>query len=146
MNNTLIDNSIEALSMTSTLKRCLAIDDIKTVSIATGYWDIPGLALLQEELRSFIQKDGTRLRLLIGKDPYVYTNQLKSPKYKDTNYPQDFIKTDIHELDVTEEYKDAIRLLLNYCTKNDDSKIQIRVFRKNEKDETQFLHSNLNNS
>ena len=128
MNNTLIDNSIEALSMTSTLKRCLAIDDIKTVSIATGYWDIPGLALLQEELRSFIQKDGTRLRL-------------KSPKYKDTNYPQDFIKTDIHELDVTEEYKDAIRLLLNYCTKNDDSKIQIRVFRKNEKDETQFLHS-----
>ena len=46
MNNTLIDNSIEALSMTSTLKRCLAIDDIKTVSIATGYWDIPGLALL----------------------------------------------------------------------------------------------------
>ena len=81
MNNTLIDNSIEALSMTSTLKRCLAIDGIKTVSIATGYWDIPGLALLQEELRSFIQKDGTRLRLLIGKDPYVYTNQLKSPKY-----------------------------------------------------------------
>ena len=79
--------------------------------------------------------------MLIGKDPYVYTNQLKSPKYKDTNYPQDFIKTDIHELDVTEEYKDAIRLLLNYCTKNDDSKIQIRVFRKNEKDETQFLHS-----
>ena len=141
MNNTLIDNSIEALSMTATLKKCLATDGIKTVSIATGYWDIPGLAILQEDLRSFIKKDGTMLRLLIGKDPYIYANQLKSPKYKDANYPLDFIKTDIHELNVTEEYKDAIRLLLDYCTENNDSKIQIRVFRKNENDETQFLHS-----
>ena len=69
MNNTLIDNSIEALSMTTTLRKCLAIDGIKTVSIATGYWDIPGLAILQENLRSFIEKEGTTLRLLIGKDP-----------------------------------------------------------------------------
>ena len=38
MNNTLIDNSIEALSMTTTLRKCLAIDGIKTVSIATGYY------------------------------------------------------------------------------------------------------------
>ncbi len=44
MNNTLIDNSIEALSMTTTLRKCLAIDGIKTVSIATGYWDIPGFS------------------------------------------------------------------------------------------------------
>jgi hypothetical protein len=29
MNNTLIDNSIEALSMTTTLRKCLAIDGIK---------------------------------------------------------------------------------------------------------------------
>lgn len=79
MNNTLIDNSIEALSMTTTLRKCLAIDGIKTVSIATGYWDIPGLAILQENLRSFIEKEGTTLRLLIGKDPYIYVNQLKSP-------------------------------------------------------------------
>ena len=86
MNNTLIDNSIEALSMTATLRKCLAIDGIKTVSIATGYWDIPGLAILQENLRSFIEKEGTTLRLLIGKDPYIYVNQLKSPKYKDANY------------------------------------------------------------
>lgn len=81
-------------------------------------------------MRSFIEKDGTTLRLLIGKDPYIYANQLKSPKYKDSNYPLDFIKTDIHELNVTEEYKDAIRLLLDYCSKSNDSKIQIRVFRK----------------
>lgn len=46
MNNTLIDNSVESLSMTITLKECLLSDGVKTVSIATGYWDIPGLAIL----------------------------------------------------------------------------------------------------
>ncbi len=141
MNNTLIDNSIEALSMTITLRKCISTDGVKTISFATGYWDIPGLAILQEELRHFLEKEGTVLRLLIGKDPYVYVNQLKSPKYKDANYPQDFIRTDIHELDVVEEYKAAIRLLLDYCTDDENSKIQIRVYRKNENDETQFLHS-----
>lgn len=141
INNTLIDNSTEELSMTNILKKCLTIDGIQTISIATGYWDVPGLALLQKDLKCFLEKNDTRLRLLIGKDPYVYVNQLKLPKYKDANYPQDFIKTDINELDVIDEYKDAIRLLLDYCTKSNDSKIQIRVFRKNENDETQFLHS-----
>ena len=141
MNNTLIDNSIEALSMTTTLRKCISTDEIKTISIATGYWDIPGLAILQEELKQFLEKEGTMLRLLIGKDPYVYVNQLKSPKYKDTSYPLNFIRTDIHELDVVEEYKAAIRLLLDYCSDDENSKIQIRVYRKNENDETQFLHS-----
>ncbi len=142
MKNTLIDNSTESLSMTTTLKECLAIDGITTVCIATGYWDVPGLSLLQESLRAFLEKDDTQLKLLIGKDPYVYANQVKLPKYKDASYPEDFIKTDIDELDVIDEYKQAVRLLLDFCTENDDdSKIQIRVFRKNENDETQFLHS-----
>ena len=79
MNNTLIDNSSDALSMTATLKKCLAIDGVKTISIATGYWDIPGLSLMQEDLRTFLQKDGTQFRLLIGKDPYVYATQIKEP-------------------------------------------------------------------
>jgi len=30
---------------------------------------------------------------------------------------------------------------LNYCTDDENSKIQVRVFRKNENEETQFLHS-----
>ena len=67
MNNTLIDNSIEALSMTTTLRKCLAIDGIKTVSIATGYWDIPGLAILQENLRSFRKKQSFFCNRLVDK-------------------------------------------------------------------------------
>lgn len=141
MNNTLIDNSTDALTMTNVLAKCILTEGVKTISIATGYWDIPGLTVLQQELRSFLEKEETILRLLIGKDPYVYANQLNSPKYKDACYPEDFIKTDICALDIKEECKDAVRLLLDYCTDAENSKIQIRVFRKNENDETQFLHS-----
>lgn len=141
MNNTLIDNSIAQLSMLHTLKECMAVDGIRTIRIATGYWDIPGLALLTNEIRTFLDKEGTQLLLLIGKDPYVYASQVKNPKYKDLSYPDDFIRTDICELEIKEEYEDAVRLLLTYCTEDNDSKIQIRIFRKNEKDDTQFLHS-----
>ena len=141
MNNTLIDNSSEQLSMLQTLKACLDSEDILTVRIATGYWDIPGLALLADDIRTFLEKDGTKLFLLIGKDPYVYASQIKNPKYKDKNYPADFIRTDLYELQPKEEYENAVRLLLDYCTEESDSKIQIRIFHKNEEDAKQFLHS-----
>ena len=141
MNNTLIDNSSEQLSMLQTLKECLATEGIKTVCIATGYWDVPGLSLLSDEIRSFLNNDGTSLLLLIGKDPYIYAAQVKNPKYKDKSYPLDFIRTDICDLEPREEYENAIRLLLDYCTEKENSKIQIRIFRKNEEDTSQFLHS-----
>ena len=141
MNNTLIDNSTEQLSMLHTLKNCLASENIMTVRIATGYWDIPGLSLLTDDIKAFLEKEGTKLLLLIGKDPYIYASQVKNPKYKDMTYPSDFIRTDLCELEPKEEFENAIRLLLDYCTEKEDSKIQIRIFRKNEEDITQFLHS-----
>ncbi len=141
MNNTLIDNSSEQLSMLHTLKECLASQDINTVKIATGYWDIPGLALLTDDIKSFLSKEGSKLYLLIGKDPYIYASQVKNPKYKEQSYPADFIRTDLCELEPKEEFENAIRLLLDFCTEGVNSKIQIRIFRRNEDDETQFLHS-----
>lgn len=140
MNNTLIDNS-EHLLMVDTLKECLATNNINTVRIATGYWDIPGLALLTNDIRAFLEKDGSKLMLLIGKDPYVYTSQIRKPKYKDMKYPDDFIRTDISNLEIKEEYENAIQLLLDYCKEESDAKIQIRIYRKNADDDTQFFHS-----
>lgn len=141
MNNTLIDNSTENLLMRNTLRACLTSQEYDIVRIATGYWDIPGLALLADEIRTFLEKDGTKLQLLLGKDPYVYESQLATAKYKGMNYPKDFIRIDLNELEPKPEYENAVRLLLDYCTEGDDSKIEIRVYRKNEDDETQFLHS-----
>lgn len=137
---TLIDNSSEALSMTQTIKECLKREGIQQIRIATGYWDMPGMALIYEELKSFLEKEGALFQLLIGKDPYVYATQLKNPTFKDYKYPNDFIRTDISNLEFTEEYKNVISLLFDYCD-GEDSKFQIRLYNKNAVDESQFLHS-----
>ncbi len=56
-------------------------------------------------------------------------------------YPEDYIHTDLCNLEPKDQFKKAINLLLDNCTDNDSSKIEIRVFRKNKNDETHFLHS-----
>ena len=113
MHNSLIDNSSDTLSMQTYLKRCILAEDVDKIQIATGYWDIPGMTLVIDELTSFLECEGTTLELLIGKDPYVYTSLLAKPKYKDASYPYDFIRTDIHDLEIKDEYKSVINLLLN---------------------------------
>lgn len=138
MHNSLIDNSSDTLSMQTYLKRCILAEDVDKIQIATGYWDIPGMTLVIDELTSFLECECTTLELLIGKDPYVYTSMIKNPKYKDATYPYDFIRTDIHDLEIKEEYEDVIKLLLKY---GGSSKIQIRIYTKNSKEEDEFLHS-----
>lgn len=127
--------------MSTSLKECFSDKNIQEVYIATGYWDIPGLTLLTEDIRLFLERDGTSLKLLIGKDPFVFASQSKLPKYKDASYPLDYIRIDINELELKEEYEAAIRLLMDYCTDEKDSKIQIRIYRKDETEDAQFLHS-----
>jgi len=63
---TLIDNSSEALSMKTTLHECITREGINEIRIATGYWDMPGMTLIYDELKSFLEKEGTVLKLLIG--------------------------------------------------------------------------------
>lgn len=138
MHNNLIDNSSDALSMQQYLKRCILTEGVDKIQIATGYWDIPGMTLVLNELKSFLEREETSFELLIGKDPYVYTSMIKNPKYKDATYPYDFIRTDIHDLEIKEEYEDVIKLLLKY---GGSSKIQIRIYTKNLKEEDEFLHS-----
>lgn len=138
MHNSLIDNSSDTLSLQTYLKRCILAEDIDKIQIATGYWDIPGMSLVIDELTSFLSREGTSLELLIGKDPYVYASLLANPKYKDANYPYDFIRTDIHKIEIIEKYKSVINLLLTYCK---SGKIQIRIYTKNADNKEEFLHS-----
>lgn len=141
MNKTLIDNSTN-LKMVSVLRECISMTEMDTIRIATGYWDIPGTALVVDELQKFLERDGSKLKLLIGKDPYVYANMLKEPKYANKSYPGEFIRIGIDDLadNLLDEHKQVINLLLKYCDE-ENKKIEIRTFRKNEEDESQFLHS-----
>lgn len=139
MTNTLIDNS-DNLKLVNTIKEILKDDKIKQIDIGTGYWDIPGTAILAKELDEFLQKDGTKLRILIGKDPYLFAQYNKNPKYKNfNNWPEEFIRTDINEIEVKPEYEDAVAFLLRYLDKKE--KIEVHIYNKNANDETQFLHS-----
>lgn len=55
MNNTLIDNS-DKLKLVETLKGLISNPRCNHLQIATGYWDIPGTALLYEVLKEFFER------------------------------------------------------------------------------------------
>lgn len=139
-NSTLIDNSSTVLSMTRALNECISRGGIKEIRIATGYWDMKGMECVFDALKTFLDSEGTTLKLLIGKDPYVYANQLKNPVFKDFKYPNDYVKRHISELQFIEEDERLVRLLLDYCD-GDDAKFRIKLYNKNAEDESQFLHS-----
>ena len=116
MTNTLIDNS-ENLKLVNIIKEILEEGKISQIDIATGYWDIPGTALLADALDTFLEKDGCRLRILIGKDPYLFVKYNKNPKYKDQkSWPEDYIRTDINDIEVKDDYENAVSFLLKYCS------------------------------
>ena len=143
LQNTLIDNS-DNLTLVSILKELIKNPSITKIKIATGYWDLPGTSLIVAELKEFLQKDGNNLKLLIGKDPQVLAYQVKEPKYKDASYPDDFIRVDINELDVKDEYQESVKILLEYgvmLNSDGSPKLEIHKFKFNENDENQFLHS-----
>ncbi|MBQ2575455.1 MAG: DEAD/DEAH box helicase family protein, partial [Bacteroidales bacterium] len=87
-----------------------------------------------------MKKDGTKLRLLIGKDPYIYASQQKNPKVKSRQYPDDYIKTDISKLELKDEYKQSVKFLLDNCT-DENPKVEIRIYRTDADGDAQFLHS-----
>lgn len=143
--STLIDNS-EHLKLIDTLKDLINQPDITHIDIATGYWDIPGTQLIAAELRTFLERSAdTHLRILIGKDPYLFAKYSADPKYQGSTYPDGFIKIDLADLKVKEEYIPAVQLLLNFCKEQHewqkDPKIEIRIFKNSEHDEQQFFHS-----
>lgn len=141
LSNTLIDNSNDKLRMTNFLKQLISDPDCQTIKIATGYWDLKGMALLLDELKSFLAKDGVKIQLLLGSDPVVKKNILANHVVA-ANFPQDYIKRDIHDLEVTDEYVEAVRCIEDYCLENEEnSKLQIRLYRKDANGDAQFLHA-----
>lgn len=53
MANALIDNS-EQFRLVKYIKELISRPDCNHIMIATGYWDLPGTALVYEELKDFI--------------------------------------------------------------------------------------------
>ena len=121
MTNTLIDNS-EHLKMVDTLHECINNPDIDTIRIATGYWDIPGMALVADALESFLRRDNAKLKLLIGTDPAVRASMIEKDKvkYQGKQFPTDFIRIGIEELAnnimriIQKEFTDKVTITIKF--------------------------------
>ena len=83
MQNTLIDNSSEELKLYTILKQGFTNPNISEIKIATGYWDLPGMVLIYDELKSFLEREDAVFQLLIGKDPRIAISQQEKIKIKD---------------------------------------------------------------
>lgn len=142
-NSTLIDNSTETLKMVSVVGSL--IDDLqcREVKIATGYWDIPGTTLLLHHLRALLERDErTRIQILIGSDPLVRIAQQKNPRYKGAATQADFMRCDLQDLEVKEEYVATVVLLKEYCLADfEHSRIQIKMCKTDASGNQQFFHA-----
>lgn len=91
--------------MKDVLMECFSHGEFTTAMIATGYWDLPGMALLYDAIETFLRREHTRLLLLIGEDPLVRTYQQIQPEKKDPKFPDNYIKTDIEHLALKKTYQ-----------------------------------------
>lgn len=127
--NQLIDNTTN-YKLCEYLKDFLLDDTYNELYIATGYWDIPAIAVLYNELKIFLARDDTRIKLLLGEDPEVKNYQLLHADNIDLgDYPKSYFLYHLENIPVIPEYEASIKLLLEN-TSGDNPKFEIHVFDK----------------
>ena len=65
--------------------------------IATGNIDIPGLTLVYEEMKTFLERPDTTFKLLIGREPIIRSYQ-KIDSKENMDFHGDYIRRDLAEL------------------------------------------------
>ncbi len=136
--NQLIDNT-ENYKLLDYIKGLLLDETYNKLYIATGYWDIPAIAVLYDELITFLKRNNTSIKLLLGEDPEVKNYQLNHSADIDiNNYPKSYFEYHLNNIPVKVEYENSIALLLEYAS-GENPKFQIHVFDK--KINNSFLHA-----
>jgi superfamily II DNA or RNA helicase len=133
----ILDNSIPKYQLKTVIADFLKNDRITEVAIATGYWDLPGMVDIFEELSYFLSRDGVKFRLLLGEEPSVKAYQVANPEPIDPNFPQRYLKKDLEALELKPEFQKVCTLLQQYLPKdeNGNAKLEIKVYKEN------FLHA-----
>ena len=88
----LIDNSSNEYQLGTILKELIQDNTFSQISIATGYWDLPGMVAILDELSQFLMRDDVTFRLLLGEEPSVRAYQVKNPKKQDPDFPEKYLK------------------------------------------------------
>ena len=128
MNNPkIIDNSEPQFQLKTYLTNLLCSGDYTELSVATGYWDLPGMLELLPTLESFLSNNAlARIRFLIGEEPKVRINQL------DKSFPERYIKDDLREL----AFKPQYQVVAKFLAENIDAeRIEIKLYKRG------FLHA-----
>ena len=136
--STILDNS-QSFCMAMYLKSVLSDTQCMELKVATGYWDLPGMQVIETELQSFLDRGG-KMQLLLGEEPMVHAYQMEEQQLPDSRFPDFYIERDIQRLNA--QYASVAKLLLKYLSKNEGEKqpqIQVRVYRK--EGEMKFLHA-----
>lgn len=94
------------------------------LSIATGYWDLPGSALLIDKLLWY-----KKIRLLIGREPLINRHQLEKPE---PDFPDKDIFSDLESMSFKPEYKSTIEKIKSLI---ENWTLEVKVYTKN------FLHA-----
>ncbi|MDR2629887.1 MAG: hypothetical protein LBC60_03080, partial [Spirochaetaceae bacterium] len=110
LRNTLIDNS-PSLQMADILRSLFQESGYTAALFATGYLDIPGLALVYDELAAFLERPETTFKLLIGQEPLVRSYQTVEPVAVPMDFPRDHIRRDLADLKLLPEYNKVAQLL-----------------------------------
>lgn len=138
---TLIDNSKEGYNMTDVLKECLRDRNVTEVSIATGFWDLRGTALVFDELTEFLSREGSKFRLLIGKDPYLYSSDTENFTKGRYDKQEQAWRVDLDKFAAQEQYVKVVQMLVDNLKNEDNEKFQIHVYKPEGELKDQFLHS-----
>jgi len=98
------------------------------LSIATGYWDLPGTQIIFDEIKNY-----KSIRLLIGQEPlmprYRKKLELETPEQ---DFPDKDVSFDLASLPQNEGYRKLVTDLKVLIT---DGRLEVRVYRKS------FLHA-----
>lgn len=145
--------------MRDILRQFIGSGKYNHICIATGYWDLPGMALVYDQLKAFLEAGG-RLDILIGQEPQLRAYQTLPQEPDQHLFPDFYIQRDINLL--TDEFRPTAELIQQYCnvqkyegetvrcifdtveeenSDQEDSQIQIRVYGQQEKTHKQFLHA-----
>lgn len=137
----LVDNI--KVSLGSVLKSLLP--NYKEVSIATGYWDLPGTAELIDQL-----KDYSKIRLLIGQEPLSnrYQKELKldfnSP---DNLFPEKDFINDLEEEGKKIENKENLKKTAEIISDLINKKVlEVKVYRKSTLHAKAYIFGNIDSN
>jgi hypothetical protein len=120
----IIDNTRKLLGVT--LRELGALNE--HLSIATGYWDLPGTQIIFDEIKNY-----KSIRLLIGQEPLMprYQKRLKVSK-PEQDFPDKDVSFDLASLPQEDSYRKLVTDLKGLIS---EGRLEVRIYRKS------FLHA-----